>query len=151
MAPVPVTGEAKDEARGEAQGEARTGLLLFAHGARDSRWAEPFLAIRAAVQDTRPEMPVELAFLELMQPDLTSAVATLIESGCSQIRVVPLFLGEGAHLRRDLPALIEAEQRLHPQVSLLVSRLLVNPKPCLPLWLTIVWPRSVLVADHPRN
>jgi sirohydrochlorin cobaltochelatase len=105
-----------------ASAPPQVGLLLFAHGARDQRWAEPFLAVRAAVQDAKPELPVELAFLELMQPDLAAGVKVLVQAGCKQIRVVPLFLGEGSHLRRDLPALIEAQKALYPELSLTVSR-----------------------------
>lgn len=100
----------------------QVGLLLFAHGARDQRWAEPFLAVRAAVQGAKPELSVELAFLELMQPDLAGGVKALVAAGCNEIRVVPLFLGQGSHLRRDLPALIEAQQALYPELSLKVSR-----------------------------
>ncbi len=101
---------------------AQSGLVLFAHGARDQRWAEPFLAVYAAVQRARPELPVQLAFLELMQPDLAAAIKLLVDGGCDQIRVVPLFLGEGAHLRRDLPALLEAEKARYPELSLEVSK-----------------------------
>ena len=46
------------------------GLILFAHGARDPRWAEPFEAIAAAVRARAPSVDVRLAFLELMAPDL---------------------------------------------------------------------------------
>ena len=99
-----------------------TGVLLFAHGARDARWAEPFVAVRTAVQQAAPELPVQLAFLELMQPDLATAVKSLVAAGCKEIRVVPLFLGEGAHLKRDLPALIEAQRALYPALQLTVSR-----------------------------
>jgi sirohydrochlorin cobaltochelatase len=83
------------------------GLILFAHGARDPRWAEPFERLRAKVQHARPQMPVALAYLESMAPDLDTAVAQLVAAGCERLRVVPLFLGQGGHVRRDLPALVE--------------------------------------------
>jgi sirohydrochlorin cobaltochelatase len=50
---------------------------------------------------------VRLAFLELMQPDLAAAAAQLVSAGVDMIRVVPVFLGQGGHLRRDLPSLID--------------------------------------------
>jgi sirohydrochlorin cobaltochelatase len=31
---------------------------------------------------------------------------------------VPLFLGTGGHLRRDLPALVEAAKRAHPALAI---------------------------------
>jgi lipopolysaccharide export system permease protein len=45
-------------------------IVLFAHGARDPRWAEPFEAVAARVRAAAPGCPVVLAFLELMTPSL---------------------------------------------------------------------------------
>jgi sirohydrochlorin cobaltochelatase len=45
-------------------------LILFAHGARDPEWALPFEKIRALVSSQRPDLVVELAYLELMTPRL---------------------------------------------------------------------------------
>ena len=90
------------------------GLLLFAHGARDAAWAAPFEAVLARVRAQRPELQVALAFLELMEPDLAGAAAQLLQRGCSQIDVVPLFLGTGGHVRRDLPLLVQRLQSEHP-------------------------------------
>jgi sirohydrochlorin cobaltochelatase len=89
------------------------GLILFAHGARDPRWADPFERLRAKIQATRPGLPVALAYLELMAPDLGTAVDQMVASGCRQLRVVPVFLGQGGHVRRDLPELIDRAAARH--------------------------------------
>jgi sirohydrochlorin cobaltochelatase len=89
-------------------------LVLFAHGARDPRWAEPFEAVAGRIRRAAPSLPVRLAFLELMAPTLLDAVAELADSGIATIDVVPLFLGTGGHLRKDLPPLVEAAQAAHP-------------------------------------
>jgi sirohydrochlorin cobaltochelatase len=94
------------------------GILLFAHGARDPAWARPFEAIAAQMRAAAPERVVTLAFLELMQPGLDAGVTALVEAGCDDITVVPLFLGAGGHVRRDLPLLIEAAQARHPGLAL---------------------------------
>lgn len=94
-----------------------TGLVLFAHGARDPRWAEPFEAIAAAVRARAPDISVRLAYLELMAPDLAAAADALVAEGCTRIDVLPLFLGTGGHLRRDLPPLVADLQVRHPGVS----------------------------------
>lgn len=97
------------------------GLLLFAHGARDPRWAEPFEAVaeQARLQGAaRGEEPqVVLGYLEFMQPDLLGAGDLLAAGGCRQVEVVPLFLGAGGHVRKDLPALMDRLRALHPQVG----------------------------------
>jgi sirohydrochlorin cobaltochelatase len=93
-------------------------LVLFAHGARDARWREPFERLRALVQRERPQLALRLAFLELMAPSLADAVAELADAGCAEITVVPVFLGQGGHVRRDLPALLAQLQRQYPQLAL---------------------------------
>ena len=93
------------------------GLLLFAHGARDPRWAEPFEAIAARVRAKRPDVALELAFLEFMAPDLPAAGALLAAAGCNVVDVLPLFLGAGGHVRKDLPQLLERLAAAHPAVQ----------------------------------
>ena len=77
-----------------------TGLLLFAHGARDPQWARPFEAVAARCALAVGQQRVALAFLEFMTPDLVSAGAQLVAGGCTRIDVVPLFLGAGAMCAR---------------------------------------------------
>jgi sirohydrochlorin cobaltochelatase len=85
----------------------KRGLILFAHGSREPGWAEPFEQLTSRVRVAVPEAQVRLAFLELMQPDLAGAAAQLVSAGVDTIRVVPIFFGQGGHLRRDLPLLID--------------------------------------------
>ncbi len=91
-----------------------TGLILFAHGARDPRWAAPFEAVAERVRAARPGVPVRLAYLEFMSPSLAQAGAEMAAAGCRRIQLLPMFLGAGGHVRRDLPALIDALQGAHP-------------------------------------
>jgi sirohydrochlorin cobaltochelatase len=96
----------------------KRGLILFAHGARDPRWAEPFEAIAAAVRSRAPDVDVRLAFLELMAPDLPSVADAMVADGCARIDILPLFLGTGGHLRRDLPPLVDALKARHASVNI---------------------------------
>ena len=91
-----------------------TGLVLFAHGARDPRWAEPFAAVAERIRRAEPGRLVELAFLEAMEPDLRGAARRLVAAGAARIDVVPLFLGMGGHLRKDLPPLVDSVRAEHP-------------------------------------
>ncbi|HEX3383049.1 MAG TPA: CbiX/SirB N-terminal domain-containing protein [Paraburkholderia sp.] len=101
---------------------AMHGLILFGHGARDARWREPFerLAdkLRAARAATGGAQAVTLAFLELMEPDLPTAVAQLVAQGCDALTVVPVFFGQGGHVRKDLPALVDQCRAAHPGVEI---------------------------------
>ena len=96
-------------------------ILLFAHGARDPSWALPFQAIRQAVADGAPEVRVELAFLELMTPSLTDTATSLIAAGVDAITVVPLFMAQGGHLKKDLPVLLDDLRARHPTLQLTLT------------------------------
>ena len=99
----------------------RQGLILLGHGARDPRWRDPFERLAARIREMRPELPVSLAFLELMAPDLLSAGEALVVAGCDAIQVVPVFFGQGGHVRDDVPTLVEALQRRYSDVDVRVS------------------------------
>ena len=98
------------------------GLLLFAHGARDPRWAIPFEEVARRVRTAEPEAAVQLAFLEFMAPTLREAGEALVASGCTRVDVVPLFLGAGGHVRKDLPALLAELSAAHPAVQWRLQR-----------------------------
>jgi len=95
------------------------GIVLFGHGARDPRWAEPFERLAARLRGSGAPAPqVSLAFLELMTPSLDTAVAAQVAAGCTHITVVPVFFGQGGHVRRDLPQLVDACRAAHPNVEI---------------------------------
>ena len=95
-----------------------TALVIVAHGARDPRWAEPFERLRDVVQQRAPSAAVRLAYLESMRPDLITAVTELIGLGVTAIRVVPIFFGQGGHVREDLPRLIAKLVHDHPGIQI---------------------------------
>lgn len=98
-----------------------TALILFAHGARDPRWAAPFERLQQIAQGQLPDVAVRLAFLELMNPRLPETVAELVGAGCTQVTVVPVFLGQGGHVLRDLPLIVEQLRADHPQLQVNVA------------------------------
>lgn len=96
--------------------EAPFAVVLFAHGSRDARWREPVEAVARRMTTRRPEVPVVCAYLEPVEPDLPTAAGRLIADGARALRVVPLFLGMGKHVREDLPQLVQALRAAHPEV-----------------------------------
>jgi sirohydrochlorin cobaltochelatase len=95
-------------------------IILFAHGSRDPQWAEPLRALEQLVRQRRPQAHVALAFLELMQPDLDTACKEAASSGAASAVIVPLFLAAGAHLKNDLPALVDRAAHANPRLRLRV-------------------------------
>jgi sirohydrochlorin cobaltochelatase len=74
------------------------------------------------VREARPDAgDVALAYLEHAQPDLAGAVDGVVARGARRVRVVPLFLGVGGHVRKDVPALVEAARARHPGIEIAVT------------------------------
>ena len=105
--------------------------ILFAHGSRDPEWTRPLERLRDALLAQAPGMAVDLAFLELMQPDLSGAVEGLLARGVNTIDVVPVFMAQGKHLKRDLPLLIEEVRGRHPQLAITLSMALGEAQPVI--------------------
>ena len=99
---------------------SKQALVLFAHGARAASWAAPFERLRELTQARTPDVRVSLAFLELMTPGLPELAAELVADGVEHITVVPVFLGQGGHVLRDLPLMVEQLRVDHPQTSIAV-------------------------------
>ncbi len=97
-------------------------LVLFAHGARDPKWAEPFRRLQQIIRAQAPELTVELAFLELMSPRLPELTAQLVRDGVAEVTVVPVFFGQGGHVLRDLPLIIEQLRQAYPGLNLKAAR-----------------------------
>ena len=95
-------------------------IVLFAHGSRDPEWAAPLRALQKTIAHRCPHTEVLIAFLELMQPDLPAALAQAAAQGVRNATVVPVFLAAGAHLKSDLPRLVEAASIAHPQLAVRV-------------------------------
>ncbi len=91
-----------------------TALVLFAHGARDARWAQPLALLKAELKRLQPHLRVEVAFLELQSPGLPETLTEIHAQGATRIHIAPVFWSLGGHVARDLPALIDAFRLQHP-------------------------------------
>jgi sirohydrochlorin cobaltochelatase len=98
-----------------------TGIILFAHGARDPNWARPLERLKRMLGERMPEAMVEAAFLEHMTPTLEDAASGLVARGASELSIVPVFIANGGHLREDLPRRVEALGVKHPGVPVRIA------------------------------
>ncbi|MEU3773225.1 sirohydrochlorin chelatase [Streptomyces sp. NPDC032472] len=75
-------------------------LVAVAHGSRDPRALPAVQALLERVRELRPRLEVRLGHIELNRPLLTD---TLRRTDGPAV-LVPLLLGRGYHVKRDLPA-----------------------------------------------
>jgi sirohydrochlorin cobaltochelatase len=94
-------------------------LVLYAHGSRDPQWAAPLERIRAQISAHVPDLAIEIAFLELQAPILKDVVSRVVKAGARTIQIMPMFLGQGGHLRRDVAERVAAVAAAHPDVKIM--------------------------------
>lgn len=97
----------------------KEGIVLLGHGSRDPEWSQPFEKIALSVGKRLPAVAVALAYLE-HGPSLEEALAALAAKGALSVRVVPLFLGQGGHVKEDLPKLVAQAKR--PEINLVLEK-----------------------------
>jgi sirohydrochlorin cobaltochelatase len=100
---------------------AQRAVILFAHGARNADWARPFQQLVAELGERLPGERIVLAFLELMSPALAECAAALHGDGIRSLRIVPVFLGSGGHLKNDLPKLVAEIQARYKDLEITVE------------------------------
>lgn len=121
LVPAPLHWRSADFVEAAVSQERPEAILLFAHGARDPAWAEPFRRIQARLRSAEPAAVVELCFLELMSPSLPEAVASLAAQGVGLVTIVPLFLAQGGHLKQDLPKIVDQARQAHRQMDIRIT------------------------------
>jgi sirohydrochlorin ferrochelatase len=99
-------------------------LIALAHGSRDPRSAATIKALTEQVACLRPDLRVEPAFLDLVEPSLEQAVDRLVAEGHDEIVVVPLLLSEAYHANFDVPAVVAAATARHEGVRIELTAVL---------------------------
>lgn len=88
-----------------------TAVILLAHGSPDPRSSEATRELAATLESRSFGSTVRAAFLQHDAPDLTDAVRALVGEGHESIVLVPAFLSGASHVRKDVPAAVEAAER----------------------------------------
>lgn len=79
-----------------------TTLLAVAHGTADPNGLAEIRRLVMRVRTRRPDVPVELAWLERAEPSLPMALAALT----GRVVVVPLLLSTGYHVKVDITSAV---------------------------------------------
>ncbi|MFE2302561.1 sirohydrochlorin chelatase [Streptomyces sp. NPDC059445] len=107
-------------------------LLAVAHGSRDPRHAGTLRALVRRVRARRPELRVEIGFLDFTGPSVPEVLAELAADvrragrprhgeTVAEVVAVPLLLSRAVHARTDVPALLRLappELRIEPAAVL---------------------------------
>ena len=94
-------------------------LLVMAHGTPLEAANEPVRQLSAWLHGATGYTWAAPAYLDCNRPRIAEAIDAFAAQGAHKIVSLPYFLHRGRHLRQDLPALLAAARRRHPEITLL--------------------------------
>lgn len=127
----------------QAAAAAQSATILMAHGSKDAAWVgtvermahELSASLNAATAatdaksetqtETKPATKTEpqsghivtTAYVEHAEPTLTARVVQLLAQGVQSIRLYPLFIGAGHHVKNDVQTSFTALQTKYPHIA----------------------------------
>lgn len=101
--------------------------ILLAHGSRSKIANRAFLELVERVGGHLAGHRLCAAFWELAEPGLEEAVVHAVATeGARRVVVLPYFLSDGLHIRRDIPRAMTALRERFPEVELVCLPSLQN-------------------------
>lgn len=107
----------------------KKGLIILAHGSKVAATDEIMTQYVETITQQVNFEQVEKAYLQMMSPGLSDAVANLNRKGIKETVVFPFFLFNGNHIQEDIPNELEALKLEYPEMSFtLMSNIAYEPK-----------------------
>jgi sirohydrochlorin cobaltochelatase len=96
---------------------SKTCVLLVSHGSRDPLADLEMKKLAGAYQKRHPDFAVRFGYLEIAQPSFESELERAAKT-FDLVQILPLFLFEGSHFKKDIPEIIQRVQKNHFQTQL---------------------------------
>ncbi len=100
---------------------SKPSILLIAHGSREKQANDEVRALALRLESSLTGQRVFPCFLEIEPPSIIEAFRQSVETGSNSILAFPFFLSTGAHVSRDIPALLGECLLNYPQVTVQIS------------------------------
>lgn len=97
-------------------------LILLAHGSTQPQMTATLHQLRKQMQQARPELHVNLAFLDQCPPSGPAVVQVLASRGVREMVFVPLDLTRAVEVHPEVTAMVERVRAAHPEVAFAVAR-----------------------------
>jgi len=94
------------------------GVLIVAHGSRAKETEVTMEAVVDMVKAKLPQTIIEWAYMEFSDQDIQKGVEALVGQGVTQIMIVPYFLFMGIHIKEDIPRMVAACAKDHPDITI---------------------------------
>ena len=93
-------------------------VLLIGHGTRRAAGVAEFHRLAEQIREALPDRTCLAGFLELVEPDVPTALEQLRQQGFRRIIALPALLLAAGHIKNDIPAILNAFQAQHPEMRI---------------------------------
>jgi len=100
----------------------KKGVLIVGHGSRSEDAVTVFRQVVEEVRRRGVYTVVESAHMELAEPGIADAVKILKGLDIKEVIVLPYFLYEGMHLKKDIPELIGILSAEYPDMNFRIAK-----------------------------
>jgi sirohydrochlorin ferrochelatase len=109
---MPSTSKSKPE---------KPAIVLIAHGSRNASANADAFYFGEKLRDAGLAHHLEVAFLELAEPTIATAVSRCLQTGPGMIVLLPYFLSAGVHVRRDLTEMCREFEMANPELTFVLA------------------------------
>lgn len=96
----------------------KTGILLISHGSPRDEANNAFSELTAKIAARLNSNNILPTFFSIKRPNIMDQVGKLAEQGIEHIIMLPYFLGNGQHIRADIPAQLEQCNEKYPEIEI---------------------------------
>jgi len=98
------------------------GVIILAHGSRRKETEKILDSLIAKVKTKTGLEEILPVFLQFSEQNLEKAVEEFVVKGVKNIKIVPLFLFDGAHVTRDIPQKVEEIAEQYPELKVKMTK-----------------------------
>ncbi|HAA77435.1 TPA: cobalamin biosynthesis protein CbiX [Candidatus Latescibacteria bacterium] len=98
-----------------------TAILIVDHGSRRQEANDMLVGVGEIVRKQRPDLIVNIAHMELAEPDIPQGIQKCIDDGATEIVVHPYMLSPGRHATSDIPEMAQEAAAPYPNVTVRVT------------------------------
>lgn len=95
--------------------------VLIAHGSRRPEANADLVRLAELLRPRLPQDRIEIAYLELAEPSIPTALQKCVDAGARTVRMLPFFLSAGAHVTEDLEGFRREFAERNPDVRFLLA------------------------------
>ncbi len=96
----------------------KTGILLISHGSPRDEANNAFSELTGRIAARLNSNNILPTFFSIKRPNIMDQIGKLAQQGVKRVIMLPYFLGNGQHIKADIPAQLEQCKERYPEIEI---------------------------------